>query len=290
MSNPQNAPGKRSGLTLRTVQFVTAAIVSIILVAPLVMLFIASLKTDRFEIMADMGSWRAFWVSNPSLGNFEEIMSFSGPYGFARYLTNSIIILFGTVGLGIFFCSMAGYVLARGSIAGRATLLSIVIALYIIPQESIMMPLLLLVTRMGMGDGFLAQILPWAANPIYIFIFYQFFSQLPKEIHEAAMLDGIKPFQAWRYIYMPNSVPATATVAILMGIESWNQYLWPVLITQTSYARPISVAIAAIFGNDQIYWNYAMSASVTMMIPILIFYLLFQRWFVSSFISTAVKG
>ncbi|WP_210405376.1 carbohydrate ABC transporter permease [Rhodophyticola sp. CCM32] len=280
----------QNGVSLRTVQLVTAICVSLILIAPLVMLFVASLKTDRFEIMADMGSWRAFWVSTPSFDNFAEIMSFSGPYGFARYLVNSLIILVGTLGLGIIFCSMAGYVLARGSMRGRAALLAAVISLYIIPQESIMMPLLLIVTRMGLGDGFLAQILPWAANPIYIFIFYQFFSQIPIEIHEAATLDGTKPFQAWRYVYMPMSVPATATVAILMGIESWNQYLWPVLITQTSYARPISVAIAAIFGNDEIYWNYAMAASVTMMIPILIFYMLFQRWFVSSFISSAVKG
>ncbi|MDK1390207.1 carbohydrate ABC transporter permease, partial [Sinorhizobium sp. 8-89] len=86
------------------------------------------------------------------------------------------------------------------------------------------------------------------------------------------------------------SLPALATVSILMGIESWNQYLWPILVTQTDYARPITVGIATFFGQDSIYWDRAMAASVLMMIPILALYLAFQRWFVSSFIGSAVKG
>jgi multiple sugar transport system permease protein len=75
-----------------------------------------------------------------------------------------------------------------------------------------------------------------------------------------------------------------------MGIEAWNQYLWPILVTQTDYARPIAVAIATFFGQDSIYWDRAMAASVLMMIPILALYLAFQRWFVSSFVGSAVKG
>ena len=147
-----------------------------------------------------------------------------------------------------------------------------------------------MVNRAGLGDGFLAQILPWVASPLYIFIFYQFFAQIPRDFYEAAVLDGAGPFKIWWSVYVPVSLPATATVAILMGIESWNQYLWPVLVTQTNYARPISVAIAGFFGQDDIFWNVAMAASVVMMIPILVVYLLFQRWFVSSFISSAIKG
>lgn len=281
---------RTESLTLRRVQFITAIVVSIILVAPLVMLFVASLKADRYEIMADMGSLGAFWVSDPTLSNFVEILALEGSYAFGRYLLNSLIILAGTLVVGITACSMAGFVLARGSIPGSAAILMVVIATYIIPQESIMMPLLLMVNRAGLGDGFLAQILPWAASPLYIFIFYQFFAQIPRDFYEAAVLDGAGPFKIWWSVYVPVSLPATATVAILMGIESWNQYLWPVLVTQTNYARPISVAIAGFFGQDDIFWNVAMAASVVMMIPILIVYLLFQRWFVSSFISSAIKG
>jgi multiple sugar transport system permease protein len=175
-------------------------------------------------------------------------------------------------------------------VKGRAAILSIVIALYVIPQESIIMPLVIMVSRAGMTDTFAVQIVPWIASPLYIFLFYQFFAQLPKELLEAAQLDGASIFRIYRSIFMPLSLPAVATVSILTGIETWNQYLWPILVTQTDYARPIAVAIATFFGQDSIYWDRAMAASVLMMIPILGLYLAFQRWFVSSFVGSAVKG
>jgi multiple sugar transport system permease protein len=181
-------------------------------------------------------------------------------------------------------------VLAWGSLRGRALILSLVIALYVIPQESIIMPLVIMVSRAGITDTFTVQIVPWVASPLYIFLFYQFFAQLPKELFEAAEMDGASVFRIYRSIFLPLSLPALATVSILMGIESWNQYLWPILVTQTDYARPISVAIATFFGQDSIYWDRAMAASVLMMIPILALYLAFQRWFVSSFVGSAVKG
>ena len=105
-----------------------------------------------------------------------------------------------------------------------------------------------------------------------------------------AIVDGASPFQIYWKVFLPISLPALATVAILLGIETWNQYLWPLLVTQSNYARPISVGIAGFFGSDSIYWNLAMAASVVMMIPVLILYLFFQKWFVSSVISSGVKG
>ncbi len=152
------------------------------------------------------------------------------------------------------------------------------------------MPLVIMVSRAGITDGFAVQIVPWIASPLYTFLFYQFFAQLPKDLFEAAEMDGASVFRVYRSIFLPLSLPALATVAILMGIESWNQYLWPILVTQTDYARPISVAIATFFGQDSIYWDRAMAASVLMMLPILAFYLAFQRWFVSSFVGSAIKG
>ena len=237
-----------------------------------------------------MGSFRAFWVDNPTFNNFREVGNFAGELAFGRYLGNSLFILGSTVSLGLVINSMAGFILAWGSLPGRALILSVIIALYVIPQESIIMPLLIIVSRAGLSDTFTAQILPFVASPLYTFLFYQFFAQLPKELYEAASIDGASIFRTWWTIFMPLSLPALATVSILMGIETWNQYLWPILITQTDYARPISVAIATFFGQDSIYWDRAMAASVLMMIPILIFYLAFQRWFISSFVGSAVKG
>lgn len=274
----------------RIVQSISVFVIALVMISPLFMLFIASLKDDRFQILADMGSFRAFWVDNPTFNNFREVGNFAGELAFGRYLGNSLFILGSTVSLGLVINSMAGFILAWGSLPGRALILSVIIALYVIPQESIIMPLLIIVSRAGLSDTFTAQILPFVASPLYTFLFYQFFAQLPKELYEAASIDGASIFRTWWSIFMPLSLPALATVSILMGIETWNQYLWPILITQTDYARPISVAIATFFGQDSIYWDRAMAASVMMMIPILVFYLGFQRWFISSFVGSAVKG
>lgn len=274
----------------RIVQSISVFVIALVVISPLFMLFIASLKDDRFQILADMGSFRAFWVDNPTFSNFREVGNFAGELAFGRYLGNSLFILGSTVSLGLIINSMAGFILAWGSLPGRAVILSLIIALYVIPQESIIMPLLIIVSRAGLSDTFTAQILPFVASPLYTFLFYQFFAQLPKELYEAASIDGASIFRTWWSIFMPLSLPALATVSILMGIEAWNQYLWPILITQTDYARPISVAIATFFGQDSIYWDRAMAASVLMMVPILVFYLAFQRWFISSFVGSAVKG
>lgn len=272
------------------VKFVAISILALVIISPLFLLVVASLKPDRFKILADMGSFRAFWVSDPSLQNYRDIWTFSGALPFGRYLLNSLVILLATVLGGIFLNSMAAFVLAWGRLPGRTIVLTALIALYIVPQESIVLPLLTIVNRVGLSDSFAAQILPFMASPLYIFLIYQFFIQIPRDIYDAATVDGAGPFRIYWSVFLPISLPVLATVAILLGIETWNQYLWPLMVTQTDRARPISVGIAAFFGHDSIYWNSAMAASVMMMIPVLIFYLAFQKWFVSSFISSAVKG
>ncbi|WP_427024911.1 carbohydrate ABC transporter permease [Aureimonas ureilytica] len=272
------------------VKFVSVAIIALVVVSPLILLGVASLKPDRFQILADMGSFRAFTVSDPSLQNYRDVATLDGPLPMGRYLLNSVLILAVTVVGGLFVNSMAAFVLAWGRLPGRALILTLMIGLYIVPQESIVLPLLNIVIKMGLADTFTAQILPWLASPLYIFLLYQFFIQIPRELYDAAVIDGASPFRIYRSVFLPMSAPALATVAILLGIETWNQYLWPLMITQSNWARPISVGIASYFGSDSIYWNHAMAASVLMMAPVLLFYVLFQRWFVSSLISSAVKG
>lgn len=272
------------------VKFISIAIISLVIVSPLFLLAVASLKPDRFQIMAEMGSFKAFWVSNPTTQNYADILTFSGNQPFGRYLMNSVFILVATLAGGMLFNSMAAFVLAWGRLWGRAFVLTIMIGLYIVPQESIVLPLLSLVNKAGFGDTFAAQILPFWASPLYVFLLYQFFKQIPRDLYDAAVVDGASPFEIYWKVFLPISLPALATVAILLGIESWNQYLWPLLVTQTNYSRPIAVGIASFFGADATYWNLAMAASVVMMAPVLALYLLFQKWFVSSVISSGVKG
>ncbi len=285
-SSPKDLPRDWASI----IKFVAVLILALVIISPLIVLVVGSLKPDRFQILADMGSFRAFWVSEPTLQNFRDMWVFSGALPFGRYLMNSLLILFITVLGGIFINSMAAFVLAWGRLPGRAIILAGLIGLYIVPQESIVLPLLTIINKIGLSDSFAAQILPFMASPLYIFLIYQFFIQIPRDIYDAATVDGAGPFRIYWSIFLPISMPVLATVAILLGIETWNQYLWPLMVTQTDRARPISVGIASFFGTGTVYWNNAMAASVMMMIPVLIFYLAFQKWFVSSFISSAVKG
>ena len=270
-------------------QVIAVAVIGLVIVSPLLLLFVASLKPDRFQILQDMGSFRAFMVSNPTLHNFAEVLTLSGPLPFGRYVLNSLFILTVTVGCGVFVNSAAAFVLAWGRLPGLWLILGLLIALYIVPQESIVLPLLMIVNKAGFGDTFTAQILPWIASPLYIFLFYQFFRQVPKDMVDAARMDGAGPFRIYWSLFLPLSLPVMATTAILLGIDTWNQYLWPLMVTQTSYARPISVGIASFFGADSIFWNDAMAASVVMMTPVLLLYIVFQRWFVASVMGAAVK-
>jgi multiple sugar transport system permease protein len=275
---------------LNIVLALSALVLLLVILSPLLMLFVASLKDHRHEILADMGSWRAFWVADPSFNNYREIWGLSGALPFGRYLFNSVVILFVTVAGGLLVNSLAAFVLAWGRVRGRGIILGTLIALYIVPTESVLMPLLFVVNRIGLTDTYAAQILPFVASPLFIFLFYQFFTQIPRELVEAAAIDGAGPFRIWRAVFLPLSLPVMATVAVLLGLDMWNQYLWPLMVTRTDAAKPISVAVAGFFGTDEIFWDQAMAASVLMTVPILVFYFAFQRWFIASFLSSGVKG
>ena len=122
------------------------------IVSPLFLLIVASLKPDRFQILAEMGSFKAFWVTNPTLKNYADILSLSGNQPFARYLLNSVVVLAFTLVGGMLFNSMAAFVLAWGRLPGRAIVLTLMIGLYIVPQESIVLPLLSIVNGIGLAE------------------------------------------------------------------------------------------------------------------------------------------
>jgi len=275
---------------LDLVKAVILLIVAIVVIAPLALLFASSLKDDRFQITAELGSIRAFFVTQPTLNNFVEILGPETITPVARFFLNSVIILMGTVIGTIFVSTMAAYAILRGKFRFRGALLMGIIALYIIPAEAIMLPMLFLSIKLKLADTYVIQIVPFIASPIYIFLFYQFFKAVPISIGESAQIEGADFWRIYRSIYLPLNVPAVVTVAILQGMESWNQYLWPLLITRTERVRPLTVAIASFFSISDIYWDRLFAASVVMMIPLLLLYLVFQRYFIASIASSAVKG
>jgi multiple sugar transport system permease protein len=281
-------------MTTRSERFlllVVALVMVAFVLAPLFLMFATAFKEDEQRILRDLGNANAFWVwpRDVSLFNFREVLG-NTTFPVLRYMMNSAIIVTSIVVVGIFVNSMAAFVLARMQFTGRNLVIAMIVALIIIPMESVAIPLLLMVAKVGWVDTYRAQIIPFIAHPFSIFLFYQFFAAIPKDLDEAAYVAGASKFRTYWSIIMPLSLPTIATVAILQSLEYWNAYLWPLMVTRGSDARPVSLALAQFFGTPPPIWGDVMAFSVLMSLPILLIYFAFQRWFIQSTIGSGIKG
>lgn len=277
--------------TGRLIRMVLALVLVAVVLGPMLLMFATSFKADESQILRELGGFTAFWVdpSEISLTNYRQVLA-DEQSPFLRYMMNSGIIVFCVVFAGVFVNSLAGFALARLRFRFRNLVLAVVVALIIIPMEAVAVPLLLMVNEVGWLDTYQAQIVPFIAHPFSIFLFYQFFSKLPKDLDEAAYVDGASPLRIYWIVALPLSLPAVATVAILQSLEYWNAFLWPLMVTRGPDVRPVSLALAQYFGTPPPLWGDMMAFSAMMSLPILVIYLAFQRWFIQSIVSSAVKG
>lgn len=267
-----------------------AVFILVVVLAPIMLMFATSLKGDEQQILIDFGTWRAFWVSpgDISLENYRQVLSdVQAPL--LRFLFNSAVITVSVVVVGIFVNSAVAFSLSRLEFKGRGLLLAVFVSLIIIPMEALAVPLLLMMNRVGWLDTYQVQIVPFIAHPFSIFLFYQFFTKLPRDLDDAAYVEGASPWQVYLGLALPLSLPVIATVAILQSLEIWNSYLWPLMVTRGVEARPVSLALAQFFGTPPPIWGDVMAFSVLMSLPVLLVYLGFQRWFIQSAVNAAIK-
>ncbi len=274
---------------LHWIYYSLLTIIAFLMLAPLIVMFSTSVKSDEFLILKDLGSIAAFWPGIPSSENYQQILA-DPNMPFLRFLLNTLIVVVSIVFLGIGVNSLAAYALSRLRFRGKKIIIAMVIALIIIPIESLVIPLLLLVNRLGWVDSYHVQIIPFIAHPFSIFLFYQFFNKIPKTLDEAARMDGASFFQIYWNIILPMSLPAIVTVAILQGLEFWNSFLWPLMVTRGVEYRPLSVALAQFFGRDLKVWGDIMAFTTLSSLPLLIVYFVFQRGFIQSAIGSSIKG
>lgn len=257
---------------------------------PLLMMVTISLNPDEQDILVSMGSLRSFIPEVVSIQNYIDV--WTDPHRpFFRYLVNTLIVTGSTLVISVTINSLAAFVLAQGTLALRKPLLLLIVATIAVPAESLVLPQLMMASWAGIIDTYQVQVLPGIANAMSIFLFFQFFSRIPKELVEAARLDGFSFFQIYRYVAMPLSRPVVSAVAILQFLEMWNAYLWPVMVTRGPEVRPLTVAMGAFFGtNQRIPWGDVMAFAVSMAIPVILFFLIMQRQFIASVMSAGVKG
>lgn len=273
----------------RSLPLLFACVMAIGVLMPLMMMVTLSLNPDEQDVLVSMGSWRSFFPQVFSLQNYIEVWT-DKVHPFPRYLANTAFITLTTLALSILINSMAAFVMAQGSIWLRKPVMVLVLATLAVPAESLVLPQLMMASWAKMIDTYQVQIIPGVANAMAIFLFYQFFTRLPKEMIEAARLDGFTFFQIYRHLAMPLSKPVISAIAILQFLAIWNSYLWPIMVTRGPDVRPLSVAMSAYFGTNQAYWGNIMAFAVSMAVPVILFFLILQRQFIASVMSAGVKG
>lgn len=273
----------------RSLPFLFACVMAVGVLLPLLMMVTLSLNPDEQDVLISMGTWRSFIPQVFSLQNYIEVWT-DTVHPFPRYLANTAIVTFTTLVLSILVNSMAAFVMAQGSIWLRKPVMVLVLATLAVPAESLVLPQLMMASWARMIDTYQVQIIPGVANAMAIFLFYQFFSRLPKEMIEAARIDGFSFFQIYRHLAMPLSKPVVSAIAILQFLAIWNAYLWPIMVTRGPEVRPLSVAMSAYFGTNQAYWGNIMAFAVSMAVPVILFFLILQRQFIASVMSAGVKG
>lgn len=232
----------------------------------------------------------------PQSPTFENFVGVWKQVPFMLYILNSFIVAFFTVLLNLILSSLAAYPLARMEFKGKKIAFFSVLATIMIPFQAIMLPVYLIVLKLNLVDtqgaiqGFLGMILPFAVSAFGIFLMRQAFLAIPREMEEAALVDGLNIFQIWWKILIPMVRPSLAVLAIFTFIGSWGEFLWPsiVLTRQNLYTLPVGLNdLQGLFSAN---WRYIAAGSIIATVPIVIFFLALQKYFISGENDGAVKG
>ncbi|WP_340301328.1 carbohydrate ABC transporter permease [Roseobacter sp. HKCCD5988] len=278
------------------VQYLVLTMIAVIFIFPLVFMLMSSLKPDQ-QLLTDSGSMRAFLpVGDISLDNYRNAFR-RAPIGL--FVFNSVFVTTATVMLSLFFCSLAGFSIALMNWRGKSFILAAILATLTVPFETFAVPLLLMSSKLpwigasGLEFGWLnsyrVQIIPWIADGLTIFLFVQYFRDLPKDLIEASRVEGATWWQIYYKVVMPLSGPVIATAAILKFLVMYNQYLWPLMVVQEEQYRPVLVGLQYFFQLN-LAWGEVMAYLSLITVPVLVFYLFLQRAFIASIASTGVKG
>jgi putative chitobiose transport system permease protein len=223
----------------------------------------------------------------PTLNNFSRVWQ-SLPFG--QYLYNSILVSVLTVILNLMFCSLAAYPLARLSFLGRNGIFIAIVSTIMIPFQIVMIPLYILIVQLGLTNSYLGMIFPSLASAFGIFLLRQAFMGVPKEIEEAARMDGSSELGLWWFVMLPAIKPALITLAIFVFIGAWSDFLWPLIVIQDESLYTLPLGVAKLAGTFSLDWRLVAAGSVISIAPVLLLFLFLQRFIVPTDTGSSVKG
>lgn len=266
---------------------VPLALAAIAFVLPVVLIYLTSLKPDgeivKFESILPQHpaeGWRA---------NYHYILTTPEEIPILRWLANSILISSCVTLLVLTVDSLAAYGLARLQLPGKRPVFALILATLMVPGQILLVPVYLILSRIGWIDSPLALIVPAGAGAFGVFLLHQFFKAIPRELEEAAMLDGASKFGIWWHVMLPLSKPALATLAIFTFIGSWNDFLGPLVFLDSVEKYTLPVGVALFQSNYAAEFGLTLAASVICTTPVLLIFLLFSRHIIEGMAMTGLK-
>jgi putative chitobiose transport system permease protein len=278
------APGDRARRALR---LLCTLLVVAFFVLPMIWLLASAVRPANETLgPAASLSWRAFWPHGFTWDNFTNMVD----SGFVRNLLNSIIVALATVVVGLVVCSMAAFALAAIEFPGRGLVFGVVIVSFLIPFEAIAIPLSQAFRSWGLADSYAGLILPGLGNGLAIFTLRQFFLGVPRELREAAEMDGAGWWRIYWQIYLPLSRSALVGAGLILFLFQWQSFLWPVLVVDSDNMDLAPVTLAKNFGAFTSDYGRVFAEAVAISIIPAVLLLVFQRFFVASLKTSGSKG
>ncbi|GAP97498.1 carbohydrate ABC transporter permease [Leptolyngbya sp. NIES-2104] len=209
---------------------------------------------------------------------------------FGRWLLNSAIVAVFVTLFNLLFNSMAGYALARIRFPGSSLLFFLILAVLVVPAQITLLPRFLILRSLGWLNSYQGLIVPTMVNATFIFMMRQFFINFPKELEEAAQLDGLNRFETFFQIVLPLAKPALAAQTIFIFMSSWNEFLLPLVVMSNPEMFTLPIGLNAFKGQYVTFWNYIMAASMVFTLPALVIYAFFNRYFIQGVTFTGGKS
>lgn len=268
----------------RVGRYVVLVLCALALIGPFVWMVLASLKTD-----ADIKAIPPTLLPDPVTGdNYQRVVD---AFPFRRFAANSLGVAVASTLLQLVLASTAAYAFARIEFRFRNLLFGLYLATMMIPLQVVIVPLFIEMRNLGLVDTYAGLLLPTIVSSFGVFLLRQAFLALPKELDEAAFIDGAGHFSVFFRILLPLIGPALATVAVFAFMATWNSFLWPLVITQASDRHvTLPVGLSRLSGRFSTDWNVIMAGSVMTLVPIVVFYLITQRWVIRSVAFSGLKG
>ncbi len=261
-------------------------IIGIIFVSPLIWMISASLKPEA-KIFANMNSIQTFVPEDASFDNFIEVFR---RVDLMNVFENTITYILLILVFDLLINSICGYALAKFRFKGRKLILSFVVALMVMPMEAILLPMYIEMSQLDWVNSLPALVVPSIAKCFSIYMFYNFFKDIPDDLLEAASIDGSSPIRTFFSIVMPISKTVYATVFILDFVAHWNDFMWPFLIMTGKENRTIQLAVQSFFGTQPVHYSAIMASLVLSAIPMIVMFIFMQKYYVEGIASSGIKG